>query len=150
MALVALAFRSRLPWSVVFWNLRTRSSASNNQSHVPLSPSIPSGDLIPDEPLDSSPDTFEPDLMGKSIVSMVRVVVRAGAAILHYPDNTVPFYYHYNNPLVQADVQMCIDGLQASCLDPMHGYADISKWGVRSGEATVVVESTRDRSSDGK
>jgi hypothetical protein len=37
---------------------------------------------VPEDPLDSSPDTFDPERGGRSIVSMVRVPVRTGADIL--------------------------------------------------------------------
>lgn len=53
-ALDALVLRRRLPWSPVFWNLRTRSS---------------------EEPLESS-DMLDPDRSGTLVDSMVRVVVR--------------------------------------------------------------------------
>lgn len=59
MALVALVLRSRLPLSLVFWNLRTRSS---------------------DEPLESSAEMLDPDRAGTFIDSMVRGPVRGSAA----------------------------------------------------------------------
>jgi hypothetical protein len=76
MALVALVLRSRLPLSVVLWNLRTRSSIATALVSPYLTLISLHGSYIPDEPLDSSPDTFDPERAGRSIVSMVRVPVR--------------------------------------------------------------------------
>jgi len=83
MALEALVLRSRLPVSVVLWNLRTRSSVGISIAFTRIS-------LLslhtPDEPLESSPDTFDPDLTGRSIVSMVRVPVRADPDMVNTPE----------------------------------------------------------------
>jgi hypothetical protein len=84
MALEALALRSRLPLSVVLWNLRTRSSVA---PRLALKCRLYT-DAVPDEPLDSSPEMFDPDLAGRSIESMARVPVRTGAAMATTP--TVP------------------------------------------------------------
>jgi hypothetical protein len=60
MALDALVLRSRLPWSLVFWNLRTRSSAGKvlaaTSRCAPASPMH----LVPDEVLESS-DIVDPE-----------------------------------------------------------------------------------------
>jgi hypothetical protein len=73
MALDALVLRSRLPWSLVFWNLRTRSSAGTVLAApsrcAPASPMH----LVPDEVLESS-DIVDPERWFAD--SMVRVVVR--------------------------------------------------------------------------
>jgi hypothetical protein len=45
---------------------------------------------VPDESFDSSPDTFDPDRAGRSIVSIVRVPVRTGADIIKTPQHYSP------------------------------------------------------------
>jgi hypothetical protein len=126
MALEALALRNRLLDSVVFWNLRTLlSSVEGRQTSTewPLHPTLCS---IPDDPLDSSPDTFDPDRTGTSMVSIVRVAVRTGADMI-------------NAPTTLGQGQCCsqrqprcfvpperADNLQASSLGSARGYVDIA------------------------
>lgn len=77
-ALDALVLRRRLPWSPVFWNLRTRSSDEaglapfDTTSHYATAPIC---FFVPEEPLESS-DMLDPDRSGTLVDSMVRVVVR--------------------------------------------------------------------------
>jgi hypothetical protein len=76
MALEALVLRRRLLFSVVFWNLRTRSSVAATAVSVIMNALLApdSGAIIvPDDPLDSSPETFDAERAGSSIVSIVRV-----------------------------------------------------------------------------
>jgi hypothetical protein len=77
MALEALVLRSRLPWSLVFWNLRTRSSAGTVLAPTPRYASSSVMGLVPEEVLESS-DMVDPDRIGTlaCVDSMARVVVR--------------------------------------------------------------------------
>ena len=85
MALDALVLRRRLPWSPVFWNLRTRSSDEaglapfDTTSHYATAPIC---FFVPEEPLESS-DMLDPDRSGTLVDSMVRVVVRGCVAMVH-------------------------------------------------------------------
>lgn len=75
-ALEALVLRSRLPWSPVFWNLRTRSSARGAISITVASMRpAPKCFFVPEEPLESS-ETVDPDRSGTFVDVMARIDVR--------------------------------------------------------------------------
>lgn len=82
MALDALVLRRRLPWSPVFWNLRTRSSAKTGLASTPrrITQLPPECFFVPDDPLESS-DMLDPDRSGTLVDSMVRVAVRGCVAM---------------------------------------------------------------------
>jgi hypothetical protein len=141
MALEALVLRSRLPFSVVFWNLRTRSSAPGVSASYPQRRSRHMTS-IPEEVLDSSPDTFDPERGGRSIVSMVRVPVRTGAAIIRTAAALLaqPVLYR---PVSRPPRACTRDSFQASSLAGASGYAGISSRLSSGGESGVCVAGQR-------
>jgi hypothetical protein len=80
---------------------------------------------IPEEVLDSSPDTFDPERGGRSIVSMVRVPVRTGADIISTPAALLaqPVLCR---PISRPRVLAARDSFQTSSLAGASGYAGIS------------------------
>lgn len=80
MAFEALVLRRRLPFSVVFWNLRTRSS---------------------DEPLESSAERVEPDLTGGAVdavdSSMARGAVRGWVVVAMGQHRNLPLRCNNRN-----------------------------------------------------
>lgn len=66
------------PAAVLCCLLEFADSVLCHRGSVSWHPSTPAM-LLPDEPLDSSPETFDPERAGTSIVSMLRVAVRTGA-----------------------------------------------------------------------
>jgi hypothetical protein len=126
MALEALVLRNRLPVSVVLWNLRTRSSITTvSVRHSPQYAAFTTL-CVPDELADSSPDTFDPDRAGGSIVSIVRVVVRTGADMVDNSTALGQGQYRSRRLLGGRVPPKREDGFQASSLVSAPGYADIS------------------------
>jgi hypothetical protein len=128
-AFEALVLRSRLPWSLVFWNLRTRSSAGDKVSIATAHVSITSHP-VPDEPLDSSPEILEPDLTGTGtgtfVDSMARVPVRGCVDMI---STTAAIHsYSSSTDTAASDIPVCTlpskrgDNLQASSLGSGRDY----------------------------
>ena len=85
--------------------------------------------MVPDEPLDSSPDTFDPDGAGRSIVSIVRVPVRMGADMSTPPAGLVQRQYCKQATASQMPRSSSARRQPPSVeLGLRAGYAGISSW----------------------